>query len=628
MLPWLETLLFAGTLYLSFLTFRALGRDPRDGWSYPAAEERWLKGGLVGFLILSRESSLGAVPALWSAGMHEMAALTCLVVATYSLNGILYRARFHDLLCVNRAPARPFARAPFHAAAFSLVFALGVLCTKLPQKVELAFGALSLALLFSLVQTLRATEWKRIRKRSSLNALHYFYSLLFVSLSMALLPLISYCAPGSFRSLAVALSATLLLGSYLRNRASARRQHRARALVEECRQELNPHAAASARLQALCSFVENEWGAVRVSLISVNGNMGLVIASDGADALPLEGRAEPRRIGPFLKRACREGHILYAPVAEELGHEFQEQGLKHSSLAIPFHQAGAIRAVLCLMAEEGERIDPSDALVLECFTRDLGLEILSATAQYVAEERAAKLLALAKQSDSIAVEHMDDWGYLHLPNAGEVRFLVAAQVLPSPTVARHPSRLLNGVHAAYARELRALWRSLAQAFEFVPREQQGVLWIVSPRDFQNPFLNALGPERSALLLCHTLGKLSRQLADKDSYLLLGGNQPRIAAGQADVKADLTAPGGIDLDHAYRENLHQLLLAGEAGAPRWLGRDPREAAARGFAARAAGGERLAGQDFFSLLSVAADKKELRRLEQKAAEAAREFLKKAA
>ncbi|RZA07218.1 MAG: hypothetical protein EOP11_08320 [Proteobacteria bacterium] len=625
MLPLLETVLFTGTLFLAFFVFRGMGRTLPDGWSYAKTEERWLLSGLLAFLLLSRERSLAAVPTLWPASFHEMAALSSLLVATYALHGILSRASFRDQLCVDRGAPRPVAGPPYHLAALSLLAGLFILASGHPGRAELSFGTLALPLCITLYRAVKFTEWKRIRKRSTLASIYYFYGLLAFTSAMILLPLFSWLGLVSFQAPAITLSAACLSLSVLRERAFARRMRRARALVEECRQELNLHAAAQPRLQALCGFVESEWGAVRVSLISVNANMGLVIASDGPDALPMEGRAEPRRLGPFLRRVCREGHILYAPMAEELGHEFQAQGLKHSSLAVPFRQEGSIRAVLCVMAEEGERIPPGEGLILETFARELGLEILSATAQFVAEERAAKLYALAKQSDSIAVEHMDNWGYLHLPNAGEVRFLVGAKVEPAAGLSRHPSPLLQQVHAAYAGELKNLWRSLALAFEFVPRESQGVLWMVSPREFQNPFLHALGPERASLALCQLLAKLSLQQAEKDSFLLLGGTVPRIAAGPVEVRADRTAPGGIDLDNSNREALLRLLLAGDAGAPRWAGQDPAALAARGFSARSSHSERLSGQDFFSLLSLSADKKELRRLEQRAAEAAREIRK---
>lgn len=627
MLNWLEPILFAGTLLLSFFTFRALGKNAQDGWSFPAAEDRWLKGGLVSFLILSREPSLAALLPYWGEPLHRTAALVSLLVAAYALNGLLHRARFHDRLSTDRAKARPFGRLPYRMAAACFLAACALLLFAKPFRAELILAPLAPALLLSLGRAFRTAEWKRIRKRAPLASLYYFYALLAFTAAVAALPALTF-AGANFETSAVTLAAFMLVASLLREQAAARRARRARELTEECRQELTRHAAANARLRALCSFVESEWAAVRVTLLSVNGAMGLLIASDGADALIVEENTEPRRLGPFLKRACREDHILYAPVAEELEHDFQGQGLRHSSLAIPFHQEGQVRALLCLMAEEGERIAPGEALVLEAFARELRLEILSATAQFVAEERAAKLFALAKRSDSLAVDHMDSWGHLHLPGAGEVRFLVGAQVAPSATVARYPSPFLTQLHAKHARELRALWRSLASAFEFVPREQQGVQWMISPRDFQNPFLRALGPERAALLLCATLAKLGRQLAERESFLLLGGHQPRLVAGPADVKADHRAPGGIDLDDANRENLQQLLIGGEAGASRWAGRDPAALAGPGFCARATGGDRLGGRDFFSLLGIAADKKELRRLEHKAAEAAREFLKKAA
>jgi hypothetical protein len=418
----------------------------------------------------------------------------------------------------------------------------------------------------------------------------------------------------------------VLAGAWRMHRFLGAKQ-RSAELVKECRASLLRHTSGKEKLRALCEFVEDEWAAARVSIISVQGPLGLVIASAGPDAIPDTHHPGARKLGPFLRRVCRAGHILYAPVAEELGKDLQDQGMKHSSLAVPFSQQGRIRAVLCMMADEGERIPAIDATVLELMAEDLSLEILSAVSQYVAEEKCASLLSIAQASDGIAVEHMDDWGHLLYADKEEERFLVGGKV--EPVLGQGGASVLQKVQQEFQKELFAIWHSLALAFEFVPKEVKDDFWVLSPREFRHPYLRQLGSARAAVALAHYMDKHAKALATKEAYLVLALPAMRVVAGQ--VKLQLVSYGGrqsssLEIDSRDREALYRLREKVSSAGPGLWG-DLESQNTSHFQPRGVKISTEQGRGFWSILSVGADKKETRKLETKALDTARDSLKKA-
>jgi len=301
--------------------------------------------------------------------------------------------------------------------------------------------------------------------------------------------------------------------------------------------------------------------------------------------------------------------------------------MKHSSLAVPFSQQGSIRAVLCMMADEGERIPAIDATVLELMAEDLTLEILSAVSQYVAEEKCASLLSIARASDGIAVEHMDDWGHLSYADKEEERFLVGAKV--EPVLGPGGASVLQKVQQEFQRELLAVWHSLALTFEFVPKEVKDDFWVLSPREFRHPYLRQLGPEKATIALAYYMDKHAKALAAKEAYLLLALPPLRVIAGK--VKLHLVSYGGrqssgLEIDSRDREALYRLREKVSSAGPCFWG-DLAEPHSGLFQWRAVQLSTEQGRGFWSILSVSADKKETRKLETKALDTARDSLKKA-
>lgn len=620
----LRTFAFFALAALSVFVVSRIRRATVDGWMYPAEEMRWFFGSICCFLLLHSSYSHILVPGLWDALFHEAATKAALAVGLWCLSTLLLNARFNDRSCVERGISRrPVFR--FHFLAdFALAASLITIVPPLRASYPVVLAIHSLPLLLSLHSSVVSLEWRRVLKRSGASPLLFHFSLLAFGGLAALFPIFHIAlglTPAFLSSLAWA---ALLLGAF-RMHSYLKARRRSRELVKECREILVHHSRADARLHALCEFIEDEWAAARVSIISVESELGLVIASAGPEAIPDVHRSRARKLGPFLRRVCRAGHILYAPVAEELGQDLQKEGLKHSSLAIPLRQLGKVRAVLCMMADEGERIPPVEATVLELLAADLSLEILSASAQHVAETKCVHLLAIARQADGIAVEHLDDWGHLHYSDKEDSRYLVGAKF--EAMLAIPGSSALKKAQGEFSRELRAIWHALALSFEFVPREIKEDFWVLSPKEFRNPFLRSLGPERVSLLLAMALDRQARALAAKEGFLLLAQPAFRVVAGSARlhlVSYGAQETGAYEVDALDLDRLRRLRDRAPAAGPACFSL-PESAA--GFELRAVRAGRE-DEEYFSILSLFADKKELRKIENKALETARESLRKAA
>lgn len=619
---------FLAVLLIAAFVIFSVRRTTIDGWTYPIDELRWFFGSLFVYMILDSDFSHLAVPALWDAAFHETCARLSLCVALWSLSSLILGVRFNDRSCVERGLNRRAHPAYGRVSDVAFILALFTSTFPITAGLSLPLSLQAIPLLLAVMASSRSLEWKRVLKRSGTSPLFFQFSLMLTG-SIVIFTAVISAARSQHDSSAIRYSFILVLilaGWRIQRFLSARQ--RSRQLVRECRANLLLHSRGYDRLMALCEFIEDEWAAARVSIISVRGPLGLVIASAGPDAIPLGHHSRARKLGPFLRRVCREGHILYAPVAEELGKELQDQGMKHSSLAIPFTQQGKVGAVLCMMADEGERIPAIEAAVLELMAEELSLEILTAVAQHVAEDKCERLLVIARQADGIAVEHLDDWGHLQYEAKEEERVLVGAKLDP---IFGHPGAgALRKAEKEFTRELRAIWHSLALSFEFVPKEIRDDFWVLSPKEFRNPFLKNLGLEQAALLLSLTMDRHARALAAKEGYLILAAPSTRIVAGR--VKLHLVShgaqtSGGLDIDSHDLEALHRIRENASASGPLFLNPSAQRADSS-FRFRSTQVGMEAGKEIHSILSVTTDKKESRKIEAKALETAKESLKKIA
>lgn len=524
---------FFTVCFLSIYLLRRLPRQTIDGWMYPLEDLRLFVGSIVVYYFLSSDWTHAGVPSLWSAGFHFFAQKLSILVGIYSGSLLLLASRFYDRSSTDRLhQKRNFEHA---LPVLNLSFLFSSLLILPPSKIswELSFAPLCLACVFVSWSVGKSLEWRRILKRSALSPLVFHLSLFLFSGGAFLAIPTSFLFPISVERFYIGLSMVSFLAAIARAKRFDSAKTRAVLLAKECREILTNRTSGLERLQGICDFLEDEFGAARVSILSIHQEKGLLLASAGPDAISLSSQTAAKKLGPFLKRVCREGHLLYAPVAEELEKELQNQGMKHSSLAFPFRQGGVVKAVLCMMADEGERIPAVEVAVLEMFFQELQLEILSCVSQQVAEEKSDRLLALAKESNALAVEHLDTWGYLQYQEEGEKRFLLGWKFEKPDFVKNSP--LLDKVFTDLQKELQVHFECLAASFEFVVKESKKDFWVVSPGHFQSHYLQSLGADGSSILLGSLMEKVFYSYLSKPSYAVLGNLDFSLAIGEVNIR---------------------------------------------------------------------------------------------
>lgn len=616
-----------------------------DGWSYPAHETFWFHSGLILFLFSMTELPRVFVPSWISGERFFFLQAIASSIAMWSLAILLLESRFTSRSSIERSfvPTPPAAvRLGIHGAFLAALLLLsGKFGGGYKSSHSLALFIQTLALAFAAPGVWLRTEWRRAWKRSSVVSLLHHFSLAWLAVCFAYASIrYHFFQISNTPMVEVSGYLTLFLAAWRVDRFK-RAVQLSREFTEYCRARLSTLATGEERIRALADLIQDETSAARVSLISVQDGEGLVLASSGPDAIPFKHRKDPRPLGPFLKRVCRERHILYAPVAEELGRALIDKGLKHSSLAIPVTQGHEVRAVLCVMANEDERIPPFDAAVMELSAHSLSLEILSAVAQSLSEEKATQLRSITRIASGLALEHMDSWGRLAAPNGKEKRFIVSADCVASTSIGEQASRspLLENMYQRYKTELYAVWFALRQSFEFLSKDVRGDdFWAVSPKRFQNPALTGIGEEKAALLLAHLLEKHARHLSLRDEYRALGLFGARVAVSAVDLRLlALGTPDAqcIDIDSPDMARLQrirasaqpgEILVRVDGGSFAAALSQPDPIRLHGVRRVPVGSSEMPGlldfPEILAMLAITTERKELRRLENGALEIARE------
>lgn len=625
----LQILSFAFLVWVCAFLFRNPGDRMEDGWKYPSEESRWFTGSLCTYLLLRHEVSELLVPLAWSATSHLFAQRLSVFTMLWSLTLLLINGRFSDRSCIDRSPAHPWNHRPAILLANSaFITGLTILASfRLSETEATSLMALpALPLTYALGKSIEGFEWQRVLKRSSWSPFAFHLSLIVLAAGMFGSLFRTMVGQGAGAQQMLESGAWLcLFASGLRARSALQLHEQSLLLAHECRNILVNHSLGSARLQAFCDFVEEEWGAARVSVISVEDDSGLVLASSGPDAIPADQRADPRRLGPFLRRVCKQGQMLYAPVAEELGQDLQNQGLKHSSLAIPLSQENKVRAVVCMMADEGERIPPNDATQLHRLVDTLSLEILTGVSQHVAEDWSHHLMSIARQADALAVEDLDHWGHFRQKRESGTRVVLGGDCIPAgPFLDQlRKSPTFSRLWQAYRTELRSAWTAIAAAYEFIPKDNRDDFWVISPKEFRNPFLKELGPERVSILLANALERHSKALTSKDSYWPLGYCGVRLVSSPVKLRNSKWHKSAVEIDSDDFSLLLDLRQKAQPGTVLFFGESSHvsETADPIFHCKSRTSMDPGEGKMHSILQVSADKKELRKIEAQALDQAR-------
>lgn len=554
--PLAQFLQFLCLLSFSIFAFFGLKRGVNDGWSYPRHELRAFLISTFLYLLFHTEFLRSSVPWLLSKEYYEFLCQLSSAVMMWSTSRILLVGRFADKSCVERKINKNVS--PIFLTFSNLALLVPLCLFTIDTSNVYSFFLLFTASLNALYVSSVNLEWRRVLKRSSTDSFLFHTSLMLLALGLPVIEIVKIFGNNA-EILAKALSAFCLFTGTWKVIRNQKANIRSAEIVEDARKELGKYYKGEDRLQVLCGKIESEWGFSRVSLISVQDTQGLVLASSGPDAIPIDQRHHAKKLGPLLRRACKEGHMLYAPVAEELGKDLQEKGLKHSSLAIPLLQENKIIAVFCVMADEDERIPPYDALMIETIIQTIRLEIVSAVLQSIAEDRNERIISVAKLTGGLVLEHIDSWGRIHEPKSPQNRIVVAAHICEQHKMIEEISHasLLYPMAQNFRKELSAIWFALREQFEFLSKDiRTDDFWAISPNDFKHPTLKEIGAENIAIYLATLLEKHAKALSLREDYSALGISGAKVAAGHITLKhVSLGKEGLFGLDIEINDLVH-------------------------------------------------------------------------
>lgn len=580
------------------------------GWFYPKDETRWWGFGSLIYLFLSSPFVSSFAPSLWSVETHTFLQKITLAIVHWSVCRILFLARIEDSSQVEIGKKIRVPPSVLSGLDLALLTCLIVLSFNLIplQKWYLALSPIYPFLLLSVLHSLHTVEWKKVSLRSGFYSCFVHGCLLALGIGFLLSPLQKIVFENSSMDffLAIPLAAASLATLHKR-----KWKKYLQTLLLEIRTQLRDTSDPLKRMEALMEFIASEWGVARTSIIVIEGSQGLMLACSGPDSIVLNESNRSRNLGPFLRRVVRGKRSLYAPLAEELGKDLQKYGLKHSSLAIPFLEGSNVFSVICIMAEEGERISPYQAIVIEGLLQELRLEVVSAIKQKIAEDRSARLWKIAKHSNSMLVEQLDRWGNLPDQPLTSDRMVVGLKL---DLLALSPLPYLDSVSSSLNGEIRSLWTYLAEEFEFLVKEQEGTLLFISPKNFRDPFLNSCDPFYLAGSLLQMLERQSRVLIHKDAYSILGSGKIKAGMGKvtlhwkSDPNSNLFFPV---LDPKDQRELESLIIQSRFEGILSLQHPGSDALQQGILCREV--FLLGERQIFSILPLSADRKEFKKLE---------------
>lgn len=575
-LLWRLVAVFAAGMLLAYLPW-FLRMEVKDGWAWRRSHLFAFYLSTTLFLFSLTEVPRIIIPTLMSGEQYFLVHGLITLICLWSLGRLLGDAIFIDTSAVEKIRQRNHQLDSWIGKIINagFVIAVAILVLKVEggfkRSHSLAFLLLAMALgSVALLRISRAVH-RRIWQRSRLTPMLFFYGQMICALllfwggaeyafhqrSMHWPSVIGLLATLSF-----ALARKLRYQSLIMTSMD---------FVSYCRSELRQGGNGHSRIETLCRIVQERWDAARVSIVSIRGDQALLLASRGPAALEVNPDDSHTTMGPFMKRVARERHMLYAPVAQELGRDLSEQGLKFGTIALPFLSGDRVEAVLFVMAHEGARLSPQDAAMLGHAADMMELEILSAIQQTVSEEQVQHLRNITAASSGIVLERMDAWG--RLPEVSEEfrRIILTADGINSTVAdaAASSSPLVWNALMAYKRELYAVWFALRTVFEFLSKDVRGDdFWAVSPGEFKNPILKALGPERCGLILASLIEKHARAIAQSDEYRMLGSPGAHVALGAAQLKLvtlGIDASKCLDVDSPKMSELCRIRSEAMAGS---------------------------------------------------------------
>lgn len=523
----------------------------RDGWSYPEWEFKWFFGCLTALAANQLEIVRFLNSILFQNDQYQLLLKIISIVYCWSLGITLLNARFKD-----RSSSEGRAKGlgqNVESKMVNLAFLGELFLVTLPQMknfhIPLTLYFLPMILFLSLFRT----EWRRVFKRSELSAIGFHASLHLLALSALTAYGIQHFIPDSplkFQTVIwVGSLGIIVWRSYQWLQIHVTTDSMSELLRENWLQQPNEYM----RLLQFTNEVQEYTDAARVSLIYVQGEDGLVLASSGPEAISNGDESEPRKLGPILKRVCKEQHLLYAPVAEELQKQFQ--GIRHSSLAIPVLQKEVARLVLCVMANEDDRIPPLDSFFLEAWVNKLSSELLATAHCFVQRKRADTLFEFGTNINRMNIDHFDDWGKFHDQAESKYQWCALLELI-NPLSSWNGSSRLSSIEKRFQIEFMAQVTAIRDTFSYhLIHDRTDSFQLFAPQVPSS--ISSLTQFENLVLITMILQKYSRALVLREDFRALGYSSIRIT--MAPVKIELKSAGlsGPRLYEPSKTNLSQI-----------------------------------------------------------------------
>ncbi len=597
-MTWLDLLFF---LPFGIYGARWVLYPPADGWSWSRAANACIF--LIGtFFFFARY-----FPDLVRPGME-----TWITLALYwCVTRLLATARFRDPMGISRGR-------PANIQSYLRFIADGALLGAIAIQ-HYGFSLFAHSLLLTVlggitVARLARSEWRKIFKRARRTSILFFFAQIATSFAL----LYHYFRPIEFMPQTAVFALFLTGAMRLELHLSARR--RGENFAKGLREKIAGFSSGIQKVEAFVEAIDEKFFPARISVVSVRDDLGLLLASAGTDALVGDDGLRPRRLGPLLRRVVREQHILYAPVAEELGSDLHKEGLKHSAVALPIIRDETVVAVVCFMAEEGERIAPSTAFALERLMESLSMELLTAMDQCHAELERDQLRAIAKIRAAIEMESLDAWGRLPVLHLKEQRVTIVMRPLRNTAALQSlaESPRLSEVYETWLLDLNSLWQRICGVFEFLPVPSDNHDFVaLAPKEFSSPLLRHLGVEQSAAIMAHLLRVHMHGLASGANFAVLSLPPPRIAIARCSVHMHTQHQLGSRQLSLHSPDIFRMQMLLNASAPGQVLLDTRDALL---------GKMLEDKEMFQtapsirhsseirvLTGIRADRKDVRRLD---------------
>ncbi|HCM39120.1 MAG: hypothetical protein A2X97_11610 [Bdellovibrionales bacterium GWA1_52_35] len=360
----------------------------------------------------------------------------------------------------------------------------------------------------------------------------------------------------------------LAVGTY-RNRTAQEVSLRASRLTTSVRRELSVLTDPELKLSAICSQLQIAFSLSRITIVATADGCGRILCSAGPEALKRD--LDPRPLGALAQYATEQDQEVCYYRPEVMDKTEGRTKFTRSSVILRIIDNNRLAALITTMAPPEQSINPTTAEVLSQCAAQLSLELSSILAEFRLLNQNAQLRSIAACTSGIVLEYLSDWGQLKSLAAQTDRAVLTADWQGATGLAELATRSRLAATALHnlKRETYRNWFAIRDILEFLTKDPRGDdLWLLSPREFQDPTLKAWGPVKVAMAHAVLLREYTAQLCASPHYSALGLAGSHIALAWTSLHLDAlgTVRGkSIDTHSPQLSRVQRIRAASEAGS---------------------------------------------------------------